>query len=137
MKTPVRMKIDGLDFDIYDINIKSQYNSIGRNLVSGIESIKMVGTTSNQNYTKLDKWFSGVFSTNPLGYAKNYKKHIIYNSVQMYGVFPMEYELSQSGIQVTFSVDYINGDLKLFEIQEIRREKLKKLEKIIKEYEKE
>lgn len=127
MKTPVRMKIDGLDFDIYDINIKSQYNSIGGNLVSGIESIKMVGTTSNQNYTKLDKWFSGVFSTNPLGYAKNYKKNFIFNTIQMYGVFPIDYDFTQKGIKVTFSIDYINGDIKLFEIQQLRKEKLKKL----------
>lgn len=128
MKTPIKMKIDGLDFNIYDIDIKSQYNSIGSgHLVSGLESIKMIGTTSNQNYTTLDKWFSGVFSCNSIGYAKNYKKNLIFNTIQMYGVFPIDYDFTPQGIKVTFSIDYINGDIKLFEIQQLRKEKLLKL----------
>ena len=127
------MKIDGLDFTIKKVDIQNNTHTIisgFKNVqIPGNQAIRIYAETSNQNYMALDKWFNGIFGNNTgvQGYARTYKKDIIYNSIQIYGMFPTDYEFTSTAILVTFSVDYFVGDLKLFEIKRLRKEKLLKL----------
>ena len=127
------MKIDGLDFTIKKIDIQNNTHTVNFGYKSvpipGNQSIRIYTETSNQNYMILDKWFNGIFGNNTgvQGYARSYKKDIIYNTIQIYGLFPTDYEFTSTGILVTFSADYIEGDLRLFELQKLRKKKLQKL----------
>lgn len=124
------MKIDGLDFIIKSIDIKNGTHTANLGYKSiqlqGHQSIRIYTETSNQNYMALDKWFNGIFGNGHQGY-RNYKKNIIFNTIQIMGIFPLDYSFCQSGIEVTFSVDYMCGDLELFKIQKLRKEKLLKI----------
>jgi len=128
MKTQLRMKIDGLDFDITNVDIDEKYRPfVYGDQIPGSRIIRMRAITSNQNYTKLDKWFNGVFNTNPLSTPKSYKKDVLFNTIQLRGIMPIDYEFIMEGILVTFSIDYMAGDLELFKIQQLRKAKLEKL----------
>lgn len=124
------MKINNIDFDITKVEIENVCNPIGsfRNthFANAIEaSIKINATTSNSNLFALDKWFSKMSLSVPVS---SYKFDIIYNSVQIYGIFPRDYTFNQYNIEVIFSADYIIGNLQLFNKQKLRKEKLKKIE---------
>jgi hypothetical protein len=130
------MIIDGLDFTIKKIDIQNNTHTVNFGYKSvpipGNQSIRIYTETSNQNYMALDKWFNGIFSGNLYSSPMNpspssYKKNVIYNTVQIYGLFPTNCEFTSTGILVTFSADYIQGDLRLFELQKLRKKKLQKL----------
>lgn len=126
------MKIDGLDVEIMKLDIQQNYTSVrygfSSNQIPASQSIRMIGIVSNKDYMKLDSWFNGVLGRNYMASSPvSYKKNIIFNTIQIMGIFPLDYNFNQSGIEVTFSVDYINGDLELFKIQRLRKEKLLKL----------
>jgi len=118
------MKINDIDFDIKNIEIKKDitYVTYGhRQLpVPGRNEIKIIMETSNSNYFKIDKWFND----------PDYKKDATFNGVQIFGIFPKDYTFNQNAIEVSFSADYINGDLNLFNKQYLRKEKLKRIQKI-------
>ncbi len=111
----VKLKINDIDF-----NITEFFGEFGvTNRI--VDSFTMVGNTSNQNLMLLDKWFNECMQN------KNYKKNIILNSIKIYGIFPMDYNFTHYGINVTFSIDYLEGNLKLFNIRKLRKEKLEKI----------
>ena len=130
------MKIDGLDFIIKKVDIQNSSHTVYSNYKSvqtpGSQSIRIYTETSNQNYMALDKWFNGIFGNNTgvQGYAKTYKKDIIFNTIQIYGMYPTDYEFTSTGILVTFSADYVKGDLELFKLQKLRKAKLEKLKSL-------
>ena len=124
------MKIDGLDFTIKKVDIQNNTYTInsgfGKYVRSpGNQSIILYAETYNK--IDLDKWYNGIFNNGISGYARTYKKDIVFNTVQIYGMYPQDYEFTSTGTLVTFSADYIKGDLELFKIKHLRKEKLKKL----------
>ena len=125
------LNIDGIPVDITKIDIQQNYSSIkysnSSTQIAGNQSIKMLGLVANRDYMKLDNWFNGVLGRNYMSSISNYKKNVIFNSIQIMGIVPIDYTFTQNGIEVTFSVDYLNGDLELFKLKKLRREKLKKL----------
>jgi hypothetical protein len=131
------INIDGINVTITQININNITSQVGYfNRPGQIHSyrheISINGEISNNDYFKLDKWFNGML--NASGYLNlppsRYKKDIIYNGIQMCGLFPTDYSFNQNCIDVTFSVDYFSGDLKLFQLKELRKAKLNKLNKL-------
>ena len=115
------MKINDIDFEIKNINIEKEHSDINYNrLVYSVplsQNISINAFTKTDNYLKLDKWFN---EHNSPRFTN--KKDIIYNTVQIYGIFPIDYTFDQYGINVTFSADHITGDLSLFNKQKLRRE---------------
>jgi len=123
------MKINGIDFDVKTVEVENDYNNIGTFRQSHFAtavtmSIKIIARTSNSNLFLLDKWINGSMNS----YVSSYKFDAIYNSVQIYGIYPIDYTFDQYGINVIFSADYINGNLQLFNKQKLRMEKLKRIE---------
>ena len=118
------MKINDLEFDIKSIDITKESIPINfgfhQKMISGRSEIRINAQTSNSNYFKIDKWFND----------PDYKKDATFNGVQIFGIFPKDYTFNQNVIEVTFSADYINGDLNLFNKQYLRKEKLKRIQKI-------
>lgn len=124
------MKIDGLDFIIKKVDIQNNTYTInsgfGKSVRSpGVQSIRLYAETYNK--INLNKWYNGIFTLRWIQYARTYKKDIIFNTIQIIGLFPTDYEFTSTGTLVTFSVDYINGDLELFKIKHLRKAKLEKL----------
>ena len=123
------MKINNIDFDIKEVNIEKKHDYTffaGKpRFFPQVETIKITAETENRNLLALDKWFSLLSATS----AKTYKFDIIYNSVQIYGIFPVDYTFNQFGINVQFSADYISGNMELFNKQKLRKEKLKEIQK--------
>ena len=79
---------------------------------------------------KLEKWIDSILNRNPglnPAYAGNYKKDIIFNTIQIYGIFPVDYNFQQNYIEVLLSADYVNGDFNLFKLKSVRKEKLLKI----------
>lgn len=116
----MKFKIQDIEFEFKKINIHNE-KAYGLSPFSNRQTIEIITETSNQNYMKLDKMFSNV------GGVKTYKKDIVFNTIQLIGMFPKDYSFLQNCIQVTFSVDHFIGDLNLFKQQELRKAKLKKI----------
>jgi len=134
------VNIDGIQLTLKKIEIDQQYTTISTTIstssgfpqtkVPTESEIRILATTSTQNYQKVSNWIDGV-STQSL---RKYKKDIKLNTIGIYGLMPIDYEFNQYDISMTLSADYINGDLELFNTQMLRKEKLKKLNKICQKY---
>jgi hypothetical protein len=133
ISTNVVVKLDGIDVTIKRIRVSNSYTNINYgfksiNVPSSNQSIELIGVISNKHYLSLDKWFNGIFRGNISGYSTaQYKKDLVFNTMQIKGIFPTDYNFNTTGIEVTFSADYISGDLHLFQLQQVRKAKLKKL----------
>jgi len=115
----LRVKIDDIPFTIKEIIVKKEYlHNTNYNVNS---TISILAEISNRHYIQLSNWFDKIQT------MTNYKKSIDFNTIKIHGIFPVDYNFSQYCINVTFSADYIDGDLKLFERQQLRKEKLKKI----------
>ena len=126
------MKINNIEFDIKNVSVSKTYNNYNTfRIPRPYDEIRIDATTSNKSLFALDNWINKTRKTENLIAAKDYKHDAIYNSVQIYGVFPIDYTFNQHNIDVTFSVDYISCDLELFNKQILRKEKLKEIEKKI------
>ena len=121
------MIINNIDFDIKSINITDNtipFSAFGKHItVANPTEIKITAETSNNNYMAIGNWVGNMLHG-------NYKKSVRYNGIQIEGIFPIDYTFNQYCIIVTFSADHIIGDLKLFDKQQLRKEKLKKLEEV-------
>lgn len=116
-KSLIKLKIKDMNFYVTDISC----NRVGNVNYNYFET-KLIATTPTDNWMKLDKWFND-FN----GRASDYKVDLNFNGVAIGGLFPIDYTFNQYDINVTFSVDYINGDLELLKLQQLRKEKLKKI----------
>ena len=126
----IKFKI--LSLDIIDNSIP--ISTFGRPIfVTNSKEIKMVAETTTNYYMELEKWRDDMFTrTNMSKPASSYKKTIkLNNYVHLIGVFPIDYTFEYNNtIKVTFSIDYIDGNINLFKLQQMRKEKLKKLNEI-------
>jgi len=123
------MKINNIDFNIIKVEVSQNYNSINtfrqtHFATASDMSIKIIAQTQNNNLFALDKWFNQMPSL-----ASQYKHDAVYNSIQIYGILPIDYTFNQYNIDVTFSADYISGSMELFNKQKLRKEKLKEIQK--------
>jgi len=126
-KIGICVKLNNINFNINRIVIENTYTPPINNhwpnhfLLQSRNEIKIIAETSNNNYIALEKW---------LELSKNYKKDINSNGFFIGGIFPIDYTFNQYNIKVTFSADYMNGDFNSFKLKQLRKEKLKKLNKI-------
>jgi len=127
--------IEGIKFKILSLDVLRNTTSIsgfGRQVITVPISneIKMIAETTTNYYTELEKWRDDMFtSTNMSKPASSYKKTIkLNNYVHLIGVFPISYSIEDNNIiNVTFSIDYIDGNINLFKLKQMRKEKLEKL----------
>ena len=117
-KVIARIKMKDMDFDILEITSERQGN-VNYNYFQ----TKIVATTSNDNYMKLGNWAEKSFST----HVSNYKVDLNFNGLIIAGIYPIDYSFTQYDIEVIFSVDYINGDMKLLRLKQLRKENLEKI----------
>ena len=127
----INIKINNIVFDIKDIDIEINTITMFGNhnnyvMPSPQKCIKISAETSNNNYIALNNWIESSYYSS----IRNYKQDINYNGIFIGGIFPIDYTFNQYKINVTFSADYINGDFSLFKLKELRKEKLKRLNKI-------
>lgn len=126
----IRFKILSLDIQ----NINTSTSSFGRQViyVPISNEIKMVAETTTNYYITLEKWRDNMFGMNGISKpAYSFKRNIIKNGVQIIGIFPIDYFFKEDDLmEVTFSIDHIDGDLKLFQLKQERLEKIKKLNSI-------
>lgn len=118
------MKINNIDFNIKNIEITKESTPVNfgfsqRMIPTGKSEIKIIAQTDNSNYMAFENWVEN-----------RCKKDVNYNGIFIAGIFPREYSFNQYNIDVTFSADYFSGDLHLFEIQQLRKEKLKRINKL-------
>ena len=127
------IKLNNIIFNIKKIIIEeNNYNYNGRlnhftAQYATSKSIKILATTSNNNYIALGNWVNPIMQS---GYVTNYKVDVNSNGVFIGGIFPIDYDFNQYIINVTFSADHIAGDFTLFKLKEVRKEKLKRLNEI-------
>ena len=125
------MKINNIDFDIINIDVEQKY--ITQNFgysqlkVPAEKSIRITAKTSNSNYMSIDNWHCLTFSSNS---ASLYKKGLNYNGLIIEGIFIIDYTFDAYHINVTFSGDYMSGDIKMIKLRELRKAKLDKLKEI-------
>lgn len=129
--------IEGIKFKILSLDIIDNsipISTFGSPIfVTNSKEIKMVAETTTNYYMELEKWRDDMFTrTNMSKPASSYKKTIkLNNYVHLIGVFPIDYTFEYNNIiKVTFSIDYIDGNISLFKLQQMRKEKLKKLNDI-------
>jgi len=117
------MIIDGIYFDVISVNIQNNDHSIYRDShlnqsVSGFRENKIEINTKTLYSNILNNWI----------YENRFnKKNVIFNGINIYGIYPIEYTMTDKYIEIRFSADYINGDFTLFNKNTLRKEKLKKL----------
>jgi hypothetical protein len=112
----VKLYITKIEVDQEDINISYNFNSY--HALNTQKYIRMLARASNQDYMKISNWFD----------VNNIKKfNYKYNGIELIGIYPIDYDFLSHEIVITLNVDYISGDLKLFKLKELRKEKLKKI----------
>ena len=113
------VKLNDIEFRINAISVDiNEPIYMGNKFLQGRRrSIRIDAQTTNDNYIKVANWVLSHGS----------KIDLIYNTVQLLGVFPIDYDFGHNHINVTFSVDCINGDMELFNLQKLRKEKLEKI----------
>lgn len=131
VKTNTNIKINNIDFVIKRILLSEEYNNnvtnysyFNNTFNTYQKTIKILTETSNQNYMKVSDWFDAQMS-------KPKKENLFFNSLKIYGMFPIDYDFSVNHMNVTFSADYYEGDINLFRIQQLRKEKLLKINQSI------
>jgi len=88
-------------------------------------TINIIAETSYKNYSNILNWTTSIFSSSN---SMNYKLIVFLNHIKLHGVFPINTNLNQyNNLEVTFAVDYIEGDLEAFNLKRIRKDKLEKL----------
>lgn len=132
----MKFEIEGIDFELikYEIDEKPLHRYYHNNthiLRNTNRNILIVATTHNNNYMAVGNLFEKMLTSN---YSRNYKHNIDSKFLKLDGVFPIDYIFTKNNIEVTFSVDYIEGDLQLLNKQKMRKEKLKKLDNICQKY---
>lgn len=118
------LKINDVEFTIERININvEQFTTYQyQHFMPTRKTISMVGYTSNQNYMKIGNWFE-----NSLSNQNSYKFDYCKNGLNLYGVFPIEYDFTPDRIRVQFSVEHFEGDIELFKLAQLRKAKLLKI----------
>lgn len=116
--------LNNMKFVIETININVDQTMLPYNNWTSRKSFSMIGYTDNQNYIKFNEWQEKIFSSN------KYKVDYSRNGLNLYGIFPTDYDFTQNRIRVQFSMDYFEGDLELFKLSQLRKEKLLKINKI-------
>jgi hypothetical protein len=126
--TNINIKIGNINFTIKKINLSEEYNNHlnafkGTMISSNVyqRSLKLLATTSTQNYMMVYDWFDDHLN-------KPKKENLHFDTLKIYGIFPIDYDFSFDHINVTFSADYFEGDVALFEIQQLRKRKLLKID---------
>jgi hypothetical protein len=133
LNTNFIINIDGIDVYITEIKISNGVTQIqhgNSRFMQPPQYISIKGEISNNNYYNIDKWFNGILNNPNIFGVNTYKKDIVFNTIKIFGIFPTDYTFNQNGIDVTFSADYISGDLHLFQTKQLRKAKLEKLNKI-------
>lgn len=127
----INQRLDKLNFNIVLNNMKFVIETININVdqsyshfIPAKKTFSMIGYTDNQNYIKFNEWQEKIFSSN------KYKVDYSRNGLNLYGIFPTDYDFTQNRIRVQFSMDYFEGDLELFKLSQLRKEKLLKINKI-------
>lgn len=119
-----KVKINNIDFNIQNIEISTQrqYNAYGG---SGLDNntYRINATTENENYMKIDNWFSQISNSR----KSDYSKDIVINGVNFFNVFLIDYTFNQYRIDVNFSFDHVSGDLQLLQQKILRKQKLEKI----------
>lgn len=118
------MIINNIDFYIKNIEIEQHYANLGNTRLPMNKTIKIIAETSTGNFKMLEDWIDNLMSSN-----RAYKQDVVYNSIEIRGIFPVDYNFTSHNILVTLSADYIRGDISLFKLQELRRRKLKQINK--------
>lgn len=121
------VKLNDITFNIKKIIIYDHSIPNSNYIVINSREIKILAETSNSNYRALGNWCEPIMES---GYVTNYKVDINSNGFFIGGIFPIDYDFDQYKINVTFSADYVSGDIHLFKLQQLRKEKLKKLNEI-------
>lgn len=118
-----KVNINNIDFNIESIHISQerQYSTFGYN--NTINNYRIYATTENDNYMKLDNWFSDTIGNNKRDYIEN----ITINGIIFTNIFLIDYTFNQYNIDVTLSFDVASGDLSLLQQKILRKEKLKKI----------
>jgi len=127
-KFNMSVMIEGIKFDIVDISQEMQQQQIQYFHSKPIYAnnkidIKIAAKTSTSNYALLENWISNLNNR-----SASYKQDIFIGSLKISGVYPINYTFNNNYIDVTFSADWISGDLKQAYLQFQRKEKLKKIE---------
>jgi hypothetical protein len=117
-----KVTIENIDFEITGIN--EEFHQVPIYQGNQYRSIRINAKISNQDYMALGNWIE-----KSIGKSINYKRDIYYNTIQIHGVFPTDYTFNQYDIDVTLSADYIVGNMELFYLQKLRKEKLEKIMK--------
>lgn len=125
----IPININNIDLIIKSIIIKDDNNSSILNPFISIPAysptINIIAETSYKNYSNILNWTTSIFSSSS---PKNYKLIASLNHIKLYGIFPINTNLNQyNNLEVTFAVDYIEGDIEAFNLKRIRKDKLKKL----------
>lgn len=117
-----KLNINNMEFDI--LELKSNRHDYSPTTVYFEKD--MIALTSNENYMKLNNWIESVS-------LKKYKIDLNYNGIKIKGIFPIEfyYNTFDQYIRVIFSIDHIDGDIELFKLQQLRKQKLEKIVKNI------
>jgi hypothetical protein len=115
-----KVTIENIVFEITGIN--EEFHQIPVYQGNQYRSIKINAKISNQDYMTLGKWLEKSISN-----SNNYKRNIKYNNIQINGIFPTDYTFNEYHIDVTLSADYIVGNMELFFLQKLRKEKLEKI----------
>lgn len=127
----IPININNIDLIIKSIIIKDDNNSSILNPFISIPAysptINIIAETSYKNYSNILNWTTSIFSSSN-NCSMNYKLVIFLDRIKLHGVFPINCNLNQyNKIEVTFAVDYIEGDIEAFNLKRIRKDKLKKL----------
>lgn len=127
--------IEGIKFKILSLDVirnNSTYGGISSSYhIINSTDISMVAETTTNYYMTLENWIDMFDSNGRSKPAFSFKKNIIKNGIQIMGIFPRDYIFKDNNIiEVTFSIDHFSGDMKLFNRQQERMQKLNKLNNI-------
>lgn len=117
-----KVTIENIVFEIISIN--EDFHQIPVYQGNQYRSIRIGAKISNQDYMAIGNWIE-----KSIDRTSKYKRDIFYNGLQIYGIFPTDYTFNQNDISVTLSADYIVGNMELFYLHKLRKEKLNKIMK--------
>jgi hypothetical protein len=121
----IKFKI--ISFDMIRSNIPYGGIASSYHMMTTTE-IKMVAETNIKYYMQLENWIDLYDNNGKIKPPFSFKKDITKNGIQLFGIFPKDYIFKDNNIiEVTFSIDYMNGDINKLKLSQERREKLIKL----------
>jgi len=122
-----KIRIKDIDFNIQSIDMSEEvyYSSFGyKNAQQNIYRICV--TTENENYMKIDNWFSEISGN----IIKDYAVDVLFNGIRLLNVFLIDYNFNQYNIKATLSCDYIDGNIQLLQQRALRKEKLRRINNV-------